>query len=259
MASGSAARTADPPGHGLRITPAGWCRFAVRLALLLVLLLACTPIHYLWRALRFGSPWPQLFLRAAARIIGARVRVAGTMGRRDTVFVANHLSWLDIPVLGGATGTAFVAKAEVAAAPVVGWLARINRTVFVNRDDRMNVGAQVDAVRLALLDTWSIAIFPEGTTGGGAALLPFKSAMLAILEPPPPGVRVQPVRIDYGAATPDIAWIGDEPGQANAARILARRGGFDVTLTFLEPFDPADFPGRKAIAAEARARIERFT
>ena len=119
----------------------------------------------------------------------------------------------------------------------------------------MAVADQINALRDALAETWAIAIFPEGTTGDGTTLLPFKAALLAVLDPPPPGVLVQPVRIDYGAATGELAWIGDEPGQSHALRVLRRRGTFTATLTFCDPFDPHDYPGRKATAAEARARI----
>jgi 1-acyl-sn-glycerol-3-phosphate acyltransferase len=100
-----------------------------------------------------------------------------------------------------------------------------------------------------------VALFPEGTTGHGHGLLPFKPALFAVLLPPPRAIRVQPVLIDYGAATNDIAWTNEEPGGANAARVLARRGTVPVTLHFLDPFDPGEHPNRKAIAMEARARI----
>ena len=119
----------------------------------------------------------------------------------------------------------------------------------------MAVADQINTLRDALADTWAITIFPEGTTGDGETLLPFKAALLAVLDPPPPGVLVQPVRIDYGAATRELAWVGDEPGQAHATRVLRRRGSFTATLTFCDPFDPHDVPGRKAVAAEARGRI----
>ena len=77
-----------------------------------------------------------------------------------------------------------------------------------------------------------------------------------MLDPPPPGIRVQPVRVDYGAATAELAWVGDEAGQDHARRVLERGGTFVATLTCCAPFDPADFGDRKAIAAEARRRIE---
>lgn len=230
-------------------------RIGARLALLLLALVVMAPLHYLWRLLGQGSPWPQLFLGIAAWLCGARVRIVGVPLRRDVFFVANHVSWLDILVMGGASGSAFVSKSEVRDTPVVGWLAGLNRTVYVERGDRLGIGAQIDRLREALAENWAVTVFPEGTTGDGAALLPFKPALLQVLEPPPPGVRVQPVLIDYGAATSAIAWTGDEPGKDNALKLLARPGSFEVIVRFLEPFAPSDHPGRKAIAAEARRRI----
>lgn len=172
------------------------------------------------------------------------------------VFVANHLSWIDILLLSGETGTAFIAKAELRGVPLVGWLCTLNATIFVSRADRMAVTAQIAQLRDTLARDWPVTLFPEGTTGDGVTLLPFKAALLAALDPPPPGVRVQPVRIDYGPATHELAWVGDETGQHHAARVLKRRGSFVATLHFAEPFAPADHGNRKAIATEARRRIE---
>lgn len=230
-------------------------RIALRLAALVVALLLALPLHLLWRLVRLPSPWPKWFLASVGWIIGARRRIVGTPLRRDVVFVSNHLSWMDIPILAGCNGSAFVAKAELRQVPLVGWLCTLNRTIFVRREDRMAVADQINTLRDALADTWAITIFPEGTTGDGETLLPFKAALLAVLDPPPPGVLVQPVRIDYGAAASDLAWLGTDPGDAHAKRVLRRAGRFTVTLHYLEPFDPADYPDRKALAAEARRRI----
>ena len=234
----------------------GDLRLTLRLTTLALALVSHLLLHGLWRLFRLPSPWPRRFLRRFGRIAGARAQVSGAPLRRNVVFLANHLSWIDIPVLAGATGTAFVAKSELADHPVVGFLCGLNHTLFVRRGDRMGIAEQVASIRAALDQGWAITIFPEGTTGDGTALLPFKAALLAVLEPPPSGLMVQPVRIDYGPATPELAWIGDEPGPSHGARVLRRRGDFPVNLHFLEPFAPADFPGRKAIAAEARRRIE---
>jgi 1-acyl-sn-glycerol-3-phosphate acyltransferase len=231
-------------------------RFTLRLAAIVVVLLLALPIHGLWRLFRLPSPWPRLFLGAVGRIVGARTRVIGTPRRRDVVFVSNHLSWIDILLLAGATGSAFVAKAELRTVPIVGWLCTLNRTIFVSREDRLKVAEQIDLLRGALAEAWAVTIFPEGTTGDGHTLLPFKAALLAVLDPPPAGILVQPVRIDYGAATDELAWVGDEHGQSHAMRVLRRRGSFVATLRFFAPFDPRDVQGRKAIAAEARRRME---
>lgn len=239
----------------------GQLRLAFRLAALVLTLLVLLVLHGLWQLFRLPSPWPRLFLGSFGRIAGARVRVTGTPLRRDVVFLANHLSWIDIPVLAGVTGTTFIAKAELAAIPVIGWLCTLNHTLFVRRGDRMGVGEQVASIARALADGWAVTLFPEGTTGDGRTLLPFKATLLAVLETPqkslaPPGLMVQPVRLDYGAATSELAWVGDEAGQAHADRVFRRAGTFRVNLRFLEPFDPAAYSGRKAIAAEARRRIE---
>lgn len=220
------------------------------------MLLLALILHGLWRLVRLPSPWPRVFLGSVGRIAGARLTTVGQPLRRDVVFVSNHLSWIDILLIARATGSAFVAKAELDHVPLVGWLCRLNHTIFVSREDRLGIADQIEALRRALAQAWPVTLFPEGTTSDGTTLLPFKAALLAVLDPPPAGVLVQPVRIDYGSATAELAWVGDETGQHHATRVLQRRRTFDATLRFLAPFDPRDFPGRKAIAAEARRRIE---
>ena len=219
-------------------------------------LLVTVPFHYLWRLFRLSSPWPKIFLGWAARCAGARVERVGVPLKREVFYIANHLSWIDILAIAGQSGTAFVAKEEIRSAPVIGWLATLNRTVFVKRENRLGVAEQINQLRDALAENWSVTVFPEGTTTDGRSLLPFKTPMMRVLEPPPPGVLVQPVLLDYGAAGEEIGWIGEERGIDNARRILSRRGTFSMRVEFLEPFDPRDFPGRKAIATESRRRIE---
>ncbi len=252
----AARRAAAERGEPSTLTAMEWTRFTLRVLGLIVLLIIFVPLHYLYRIFKYGSPFPMLFLRYAGRMSGARVRRIGTPLRRDVFFIANHVSWIDILSLAGASGTAFVAKAELAEAPVVGWLSRLNRTVFVKRENRLGVAEQINLLREALADNWSVTVFPEGTTTDGQSLLPFKTSMLSVLEPPPPSVMVQPVLIDYGAVGEDIGWIGNESGVNNAKRVLSRKGSFELRMHFLEPFSPEDFRGRKAIGARARAAIE---
>ncbi|MBG6117233.1 lyso-ornithine lipid acyltransferase [Sphingobium sp. AEW010] len=226
-----------------------------RIAALIASLLLCLPPHLLWRVLRRPSPWPRRFLGVAARAVGVRVRIAGQPHGGDMFLLANHVSWIDILVMGGATGAAFVAHDGIARWPVVGWLAAQNNTLFVARERRGALSGQIDALRAAMLGHQPVALFPEGTTSDGSGLLPFKPSLLAVLLPPPRAVLIQPVHIDYGAATSAIAWHGDEPAGANAWRVLGRKGRLDVTLRFLPPFDPADCADRKVIAATARGAI----
>ncbi len=251
----SQARLEAAAGRPPAISAMGWARIAVRALGIIVILIPLVILHYIWRAGRLSSPWPRLFLGWTGWIAGARADKIGTHVRRDVVFISNHISWVDILVIAGASGSAFVAKAEIRDAPVVGWLSTLNRTVFVSREDRVGVAEQIERLREALIDTWSVTIFPEGTTDDGRSLLPFKSSLLKILEPAPPGVVVQPLLLDYGLIGPEIGWLGKESGANNALRVLARRGSFRVGIEFLAPFSPDEFVGRKAIATEARARI----
>lgn len=243
--------------------PAGTARLVGRVAWLVAALALCLPLHGLWRLAGRPSPWARRFLGMAARACGVRVSVVGTPLARDVFFVANHLSWIDIPILGGVTGTAFVSQDKIADWPVIGWLAKLNHTVFVSRTDRLAVGGQVVELRAALAEHQPIAIFPEGTTTDGRSLLPFKPPLFAVLLPPPGAeppkgqrsLMIQPVVMAFDAAGKDLAWIGEETAPENAWRVFRRPGSFGVRVHFLLPFDPADHPHRKAIAAEARRRM----
>ena len=139
--------------------------------------------------------------------------------------------------------------------PVVGWLCRLNQTIFVSREDRMNVGSQVEMLRSALDGEQPVTIFPEGTTNDGTFMNPFKPALFAVLSPPPPGMMVQPVFISYGKDTAELAWVGEETAPANAWRLLSRLKPIAARVYYLEPFDPIDFANRKEIAAQVREQI----
>ena len=252
----TALRARAAAGQTTPLSPLGWVRFGLRAFALVLAILIFVPLHYFWRVIAYGSPFPKYFLATAAWVCGVRRQSTGTPLKRDVFFVSNHISWLDILVLAGASGTAFVAKAELSRVPVIGWLCSLNRTVFVERENRLDVAGQINSLREALADNWSVTVFPEGTTTDGHSLLPFKTSMLKVLEPPPPGVLVQPVVLDYGHVGEEIGWIGEETGLNNARRVLGRKGRFTLRVHFLEPFSPEDFRGRKAIGAEARRRIE---
>jgi 1-acyl-sn-glycerol-3-phosphate acyltransferase len=230
-------------------------RLVLRLAAVVGLLLLYLPLHAAWRVAGRPSPWPRRFLGGAGHIAGLRTKVSGVPAKAPVLFVANHLSWLDILAIAGVTGAAFVSKAEVSRWPLVGMLARLNRTIYVERAARGAVRDQADTLRNALVGGDKVALFPEGTTNDGTALRPFRASLLGSLYPAIPNLIVQPVALDYGEAAREVAWIEGESTAANAARILKRRGILPVRLTFLEPIDPAAAGDRKALAAESRARI----
>lgn len=213
------------------------------------------PLHLIWHFLRLPSPWAMLFLRISARALGARVRVHGSPLRRDVFFVANHISWHDIPILAGITGTSFVAQDGVRDWPVIGWLAKLNRTIFISRTEKQNVAQQISELREAIAENWSVTLFPEGTTSDGLGLLPFKQSLFQTLAPPPKPMLIQPLWLDFGDAGPDIAWLGEETGWQSAWRAFTRPGSYWVDVHFLDPFDPGLLADRKEVCALARQRI----
>lgn len=256
MASRSTARLDAAAGRPPRFGFGQRLRIARRVAMLVGLTVACVAVYGLSKIFARRSPWPRRYLAGAAWITGARVEPVGTPLAAPAVYLSNHVSWVDIPSIAGASGAAFIAEARIGSAPLVGWLARMNNTVFVSREDRLGVADQIETVRAAMMRDQPVTLFPEGTTADGQSLRPFKAPLLKMLEPPPPGVRVQPILLDYGSAALEVAWLGKESGLNNALRILARSGTFPLRIMFLDPFDPAEYPGRKAITAEAQARIE---
>ncbi len=230
-------------------------RLAFRLAAMAAGLIACLPFHYLWVLVGAASPWPRLWLKWAGWCIGLRVKIKGSPFSAHVLFVSNHVTWLDIIVLGGATGARFVSRDDVENWPLVGWIAGLNQTIFVARQSRRDAQRQADRLRESLASGAPVALFPEGTTEGGDVVLPFRPSLFASLFPPLPRVTVQPVAIDYGSLAAAVAWVGDEGAGVNARRILSRRGPIPVVLRFQAPIDPHLAGDRKALASLSRAQI----
>jgi 1-acyl-sn-glycerol-3-phosphate acyltransferase len=210
------------------------------------------PTHVVFALFGRREVLPPLFLGFMGRVAGLRVRTEGTP-RDGALFLANHLSWLDVLGLAGATRAIFVAHSGLTVHGGLKWLCDQNKTVFVTRHQRGSVAGQVGQVRAAL-GAQPVTIFPEGTTNDGTALLPFKSSLLSAVEPLADTVPIQPVALDYADA-PGIAWFGDEPGLANVRRILARPGRVELTIRFLEPLAGEALANRKTMTAAAQAAI----
>ncbi|MFO1255914.1 MAG: lysophospholipid acyltransferase family protein [Sphingomonadaceae bacterium] len=238
-----------------RISLTGWLRATIRIACMALLLIACVPLYYLHRLFSHHNPWPRVFLAGVAWIAGVDLTYRGSKAPGRVFLLANHVSWIDIPALAAATGTAFVGHDGLASMPLLKWLCAMADTVFVARHDRASVARQVDSVRTALSDTGALAIFPEGTTSDGTGLHAFKSSLLSAIEPLPEGIAVQPVLLHYGSEAPEIAWIGEEHGLDNFLRILARGRPVKMEVRFLAPLSGAQLENRKTIALAAREAI----
>jgi lyso-ornithine lipid O-acyltransferase len=192
------------------------------------------------------------------RLLGLRVRsigaVAGSSSGRPVVFVSNHSSWLDVPVLGGRLDACFVSKGEVGRWPFVGTIARLGRTVFISRQ-RHATGRERDAMRERLACGDNLLLFPEGTTSDGSRVLPFRSAFFAIAEGADPPL-IQPVSVVYDrlgglptgrACRPVFAWYGDMDLAPHFWRFAQQRG-LRVSVLLHPPLDPTGFASRKALS-----------
>ena len=218
---------------------------------MLLLLAVYGPIHVTTKLITGRSNWPPRFLFAVGWAVGLRVRVVGAPIRPHTLLISNHLSWLDIVVLGGSTGCAFVAKDNLGHG-LIHWLADQNHTVYVRREDRRGARNQALTIAQALEREQPVALFPEGTTGRGDQMLPFRSTLLEAAALAARDVQIRPVALDYGDATMEVGWQ-NEGGMDNAMRILGRRGTIHVTIRVLEPL--AHSGDRKQIALAARDAI----
>ena len=227
--------------------------YGLRLAGLIGLFFLYVPPHLLSKLLAPRSKWPRRFLRHAGIIVGIRPTIEGPPLEPHSLVVANHTSWLDILLLGGWTGAAFVSKAELEKTPLLGWIADQNRTLYIQRSERRDSHGQVQRIRNALLHEQPLAIFPEGTTGSGRHLLHFRSTLLEAVAPPPNDVAVRPVAIDYGEHADLVGWHSGEPGMTNFKRVLGNRGTVTATIRLLAPLPPDD--DRKSVARHARQSI----
>jgi 1-acyl-sn-glycerol-3-phosphate acyltransferase len=223
-------------------------------------------LQRLSRRSRPRLPW--LFHRALARSLGIHVVVHGRAARPGGVlFVVNHLSWVDIPVLGSRILAAFVAKSEVAGWGPVGYLSTLARTVYVERERRQATGDARNAIVERLAAGENVILFPEGTNGDGVAVLPFKSALFAAIEGGgADGVDdfiIQPVTLAYTRLNgmpitrrqlPDIAWLGETALMPHLMAFMSL-GRVRAEIRFHAAVRASDFADRKALARHCQTVV----
>jgi 1-acyl-sn-glycerol-3-phosphate acyltransferase len=214
---------------------------------------------------RWVSTLPRFYHRWCCRLLGFRVRTIGRpTTQRPVLFAANHISYTDITILGSLIAGSFIAKSEVAHWPFFGWLARLQRTVFVDRRIR-STATQRDEISQRLAAGDALILFPEGTSSDGNRILPFKSALfgaaaqLGRIEP----VVVQPVSLAYTrldgipigrAYRPFVAWYGAMDLLTHLWGMIGL-GTVEVVVQFHPPTLLADCGSRKALAGYCFARV----
>ena len=238
-----------------------------RLALYFAWTAALMPVQLVGLALRrrWTSTLPVFYHRWCCRILGFRIRVIGTpTSERPVLYAVNHISYADITVLGSVIPGSFIAKSEVARWPFFGWLAKLQRSVFVDRQIRSTV-AQRDAIGKRLAGGAALILFPEGTSGDGNRVRPFKSALFAAAQKGEgiPPVIVQPVSLAYTRLDgipigrlyrPLFAWYG-AVDLAPHLWSMVGLGTVEVIVEFHPPTFLRDCGSRKALAEYCHARI----
>lgn len=194
--------------------------FAGFLALTALLAGILLLVDALFRSRIDRAPFARLCFNGASRCLGFRVSTQGTFSDRPVLYVSNHISWSDIPVLGGMVPLRFLSKAEVGRWPVIGWLAKQAGTLFIQRGSGKAGQARAE-ISGTLLRGQSVLVFPEGTTTAGVTVLPFHSRLLhAAMDA---GADIQPISIAYlRNGHPDhlAPFIGDDEFQLHLARML---------------------------------------
>ena len=201
---------------------------------------------------------PVTYHRLVCRILGIRVRIRGRLAEaRPMLVVANHTSYLDIEVLGALLPASFIAKAEIAGWPFFGWLAKLQRSVFIERRSS-KTREHKDEIEKRLLEGDVLILFPEGTSDDGNRLLPFRSALFSVAERRIEGrpLVVQPVSLAYTrldgmpmgrSFRPFFAWYGDMALASHLWRMLGM-GVLTAEVIFHDPVTIDGFAGRKAMA-----------
>jgi lyso-ornithine lipid O-acyltransferase len=241
---------------------------------MLILLLAALIFPFQWLSWRFGwrsQRWlPILFHRGVARIIDLRVKVIGAPSpQRPMLILSNHVSWLDITALGTLMPLSFVAKSEVMDWPLFGLMAKLQRSIFIDRNRRSSTKENSEVIAVRLEEGDPIVLFAESTTSDGNRILPFRSALVGAAraavtsDSSTTEVHIQPVSLAYHGADglptgrmgrARIGWYGDMEMIPHLKGIL-RGGALDVTISFGQPTVDDGAAHRKALTRDAEQSV----
>src|SRR5947207_11399692 len=248
------------------------------LVLLVFALVTLVLIPVQWLAVALKRPLrrriPVLYHRFVCWLLGIRVRRVGApVDQRPLLIVANHSSWLDISVITAQAPVVFVAKAEIARWPFFGLLAKLQRSVFVERDRRQKTGEVNAEIARRLAEGDPVLLFGEGTAGDGNRVMPFRSALIGAARDAIAAsehvqqVWIQPVSLAYVSQhgipfgrhlRPRAAWYGKTSLVPHLKRV-ARQGAIDMVVTWGEPvrYDPET--DRKVLTRQLESSVRRFT
>lgn len=220
--------------------------------------------------------WPHWVHKSMCNALDINVKTYGhPLEGSPTLFVSNHVSYLDIIILGHVIKGCFVAKRDMIDWPVLGYLSTLQRTIFVDREKRSEVHLQREEMQDRIKGGDSLILFPEGTTSDGGTVLPFKSSLFGVTENyihpqlnekgRPIELMVQPVTLIYRRINsmptnrmnrPGVAWYGDMEIGPHFRNFL-KLNSVDVEIHFNEPVSRNLFKTRKELAAYCQRTIEK--
>ena len=262
--------------HGRMMRLLRGLRGSVLLAAFIAVTLPLMLVQYglLKLGLKQAKTLPHAYHKLVCRLVGIRVRISGELDpNRPVLLVSNHVSWLDIAALSTVAPLSFVAKSEVGAWPFVSWLAKLQRSVFVDRSRRTIVKDKAGEIAERLAQGDNIVLFAEGTSSDGNRILPFRSSLFSAASLTPsaandngPEAVIQTVAIAYTHLhglpilrheRPFVAWYGDMDMLSHAWNVL-KSGPLDVTIRLGEPVRLASLRDRKQLAAFSEAQVRQY-
>ena len=248
-------------------------RAVIILLLFMIFTVPLMPVQLVLRHVntRWARAFPHWYHRQVCRLLGVRIHCQGKVADdRPVLLISNHISWLDIPVLSALAPVSFVAKAEVATWPFISWLAKLQNTIFINREQRHSARDSASEITARLRDGGHVVIFAEGTSSDGNRVLPFMTSLFAAAKPRGKDARagedgfyMQTMAIGYThqqglplgrRGRPFVAWYGDMEIASHAWKLL-KCGPLDVSVHIGEPVKVDAFAGRKELARFAEDQV----
>ncbi len=237
-------------------------RGTIVLTCFVLLTLPLMPIQFLLNhtSKNLARLLPFYYHKLVCKILGVRLRIIGAPPQQPSLFISNHVSWLDIPILSATHPVSFIAKKEVATWPFFGQLSKLQRSVFVDRERRSKTATSRNEISERVKAGDTVVLFPEGTSHDGRNVLPFKSSLLGAVDRA--DIPVVPLAICYRNVSgmpltsrqrPRYAWYGDMDLVPHLWAMV-QAGNITVDVVFLDAMYLGQ-DGRKALAQKCEVLI----
>ena len=216
-------------------------------------------------AKRMSKKVVQTFHKLVLWFVNINIEVSGkrNLNKLPTIYISNHLSYLDIPVLGSIINGRFIAKDDISNWPIIGLLSKVGNTIFINRNLRF-LKKNKSIIYDYISEGDNIILFPEGTTSDGIRVLRFKSSLFASLEQK--NILIQPIFIKYISINgmplnrwlkPMIAWYGDMDLKPHLLNIL-KLFSIKIKIILLPPLNGNNYTNRKDMTYTLHHAIDSF-